>query len=96
MTNFGFDVEKLVDMCRRSDASMVGIFGSRARGDVRPKSDIDVMIRFSKPKSLLALIRLERELSDAMGTKVDLVTEKAVSPYIIDRIRNDLRVLYEA
>ena len=96
MERFGFDTTKLVDICRRSDAAMVGVFGSRVRGDNRPLSDIDVMIRFSKPKSLLTLIRLERELTEALGAKVDLVTEKAISPYLIDRIRQDLAVLYEA
>jgi hypothetical protein len=96
MAKFGFDSEKLVTLCRQSDASMVAVFGSRARGDAGPLSDIDVMIRFAKPKSLLSLIRLERELSAALGTKVDLVTEQAISPYLIDRIRQDLTVLYEA
>lgn len=96
MANLGFDTAKLVEMCKQSDASMVGVFGSRARGESGPQSDIDVMIRFSKPKSLLSLIRLERELSDALGFKVDLVTENAVSPYLINQIKRDLSVLYEA
>ena len=75
---------------------MVAVFGSRARGEAGPLSDIDVMIRFAKPKSLLSLIRLERELTAELGVKVDLVTEQAISPYLIDRIRQDLTVLYEA
>jgi hypothetical protein len=96
MARLRFDSEKLVDLCRQSDASMVAVFGSQARGEAGPLSDIDVMIRFAKPKSLLSLIRLERELAAALGSKVDLLTEQAISPYLIDRVRQDLTVLYEA
>ena len=50
--------------------------------------------RFSKRKSLFAVVRLERELSEALGRKVDLLTESALSPYLQERILNDMRVVY--
>jgi predicted nucleotidyltransferase len=65
-----------------------------ARGESRQKSDIDLIVRFSKRKSLLSVVRLERELSEAMGRKVDLLTEGALSPYLRDRILNEMRVVY--
>ena len=92
----GVDTSKLIEICRRNDASMVGLFGSVARGEATPDSDIDLLVRFSRRKSLLALIRLERELSDALARRVDLQTEAALSPYLRDRILSELRVLYEA
>ena len=74
---------------------MIGVFGSMARGEGNQKSDIDLIVRFSKRKSLLALVRLERELSTALGRKVDLLTEAAISPYLRDAILKDMRVVYE-
>ena len=66
-----------------------------ARGEERPDSDLDLVVRFEKPRGLLAIVRLERELSEALGRKVDLLTEGAISPYIRVRIQDDLRVVYE-
>jgi uncharacterized protein len=74
VANYPFDISRLVDICRQNDISMVGIFGSMARGEAKKKSDIDLIVRFSKRKSLLALVRLERELTEALGRKVDLLT----------------------
>ncbi len=50
----------------------------------------------AKPKSLLNLVKLERELSTALQRKVDLLTEMAISPYLRDRILRELKVIYEA
>ena len=75
---------------------MIGIFGSMARGEATDKSDIDLLVKFSKRKSLLALVKLERELSTILGRKVDLLTEAAISPYLREQIMHDLQVIYEA
>jgi len=91
---YPFDVNRLVDLCRQNDVSMVGVFGSMARGEAKKKSDIDLIVRFSKRKSLLALVRLERELSEALGYKVDLLTEASISPYMRERVMKELRVVY--
>jgi predicted nucleotidyltransferase len=93
---YPFDVARLVDICRQNDVSMVGVFGSMARGESKKKSDIDLIVRFSKRKSLLTMVRLERELSEALGRKVDLLTEAAISPYLRERVLKDLRVVYGA
>jgi len=93
---YPFDVTRLVDLCRQNDVSMVGIFGSMAHGRAKKKSDIDLIVRFTKRKSLLALVRLERELSEALGRKVDLLTEAAISPYMRERVMKELRVVYGA
>lgn len=89
------DIQKLVEICRAHGARRVGVFGSVARGEERPDSDLDLVVRFKKPKGLLAIIRLERELSEALGRRVDLLTEGAISPYIRVRIQDDLQVVYE-
>jgi predicted nucleotidyltransferase len=91
-----FDTEKLIEICRQNDVSKVSVFGSMARGEADDQSDVDLLVEFSKRKSLLALVALERQLSTALGKKVDLLTEAAISPYLRDRIKRDQRVLYEA
>jgi uncharacterized protein len=94
MAAYPFDLPQLIDICRQNDVSMIGVFGSMARGEAKQQSDIDLIVRYSKRKSLLAVVRLERELSEAMGRKVDLLTEGALSPYLRDRILNEMRVVY--
>ncbi len=68
--------------------------GLRREGEDSASSDIDLVVRFAKPKSLLSLVRLERQLSTVLGRKVDLLTESAISPYLKDRILNELMVIY--
>ena len=96
MSAFPFDTDKLIEVCRQNDVAMVGVFGSTARGEAGEQSDIDLLVEFSKPKSLLKLVALERQLSTALGKKVEVLTEAAISPYLRDRIKCDLRVIYEA
>ena len=86
--------DTIIEMCRNNDVSMIGIFGSTARGEASASSDLDLLVRFARPKSLLALVRLERSLSEVLGRKVDLLTESAISPYLKDRILNELMVIY--
>ena len=53
---------------------LVGIFGSYSRKENTRQSDIDILVRFKKGLSLLQLIKLENELSEKLGIKVDLIT----------------------
>ncbi len=91
---YPFDLSRLIELCRQNDVSMIGIFGSIARGEANPDSDIDLIVRFNKRKSLLAIVRLERELSEALGRKVDLLTEAAISPYLRERLSKEMQVIY--
>ena len=90
------DIEKiLVDILSRHDASRIAIFGSRARGEEHAGSDLDVLVSFGKAKSLLKIVAIERELSQQLGIKVDLLTEAAISPHLRERIRSQLKVLLQ-
>jgi predicted nucleotidyltransferase len=66
----------------------IGIFGSFARGENKKGSDIDILIEFKNPPSLLTLIRLENELTDILGVKVDMVTTGAIKN---KRIRKSIK-----
>jgi hypothetical protein len=76
---------------KKFDPQKVGIFGSFARGDNKKGSDIDILVEFKKIPSLLALIKLENDLSEILGTKVDLVTTGALKNRRIKKsIKKDL------
>ena len=96
MVTLPFDTNKLIEICRQNDVVKVGIFGSMARGEANEQSDIDLLVEFSKRISLLALVALERKISTTLGRRVDLLTEAAISPYLRETIKRDLRVIYEA
>jgi predicted nucleotidyltransferase len=69
----------------------LGIFGSYVRGEQKKRSDLDVLVEFSEPISLLQYVALERELGERTGKKVDLVMKKTLKPrirkYILDEVR---------
>ncbi len=84
----------LIRVFKKNDISFLGLFGSYSRGEQKEKSDIDFLANFSRRKSLLDLVRIERELSEILGIKVDLVTEKSLSPYLADKIKKEVKTLY--
>ncbi len=86
--------EKITQQLKDEGARRIAIFGSYARGEEGLKSDIDIIVEFSGRKSLLELVKIERELSEAVGIKVDLLTEKSISPYLIDTIRREMEIIY--
>jgi predicted nucleotidyltransferase len=89
------DFQLLNPIFEENEISFAGIFGSYARGEEKTNSDVDMLVRFTKPQGLLALVSLEQKLSDLLKKDVDLVTERALSPYIHDDVMKDLQVIYE-
>lgn len=85
---------KIEPILRKYDVSFAGLFGSRARGEERPDSDLDLLVRFNTQKGLFGLVGMERDLSDKLQLKVDLVTEGALSPILRTEILKDLPPLY--
>jgi len=73
------------------DPLKIGIFGSFARGDNKKGSDIDILVEFKESPTLLTLIKLENDLSDILGFKVDLITTGALKNKRIKKsIKKDL------
>ncbi len=64
----------------------LGVFGSYARGSQTEQSDVDVLIDYQEPLSLLELIHLENSLSDYLGIKVDVVTKRGMKSRILERV----------
>ena len=87
--------ETLEELCDRHGITRVRLFGSFGRGDSDETSDIDLLVDFESRKSLMDLVRIEREFADKFGREVDLLREPALSPYLRDRILSEARVVYE-
>lgn len=86
--------KKIEPVLKKHDVSFVGVFGSRARGEERADSDVDLLVRFHKQKGLFELAGLERDLSESLNLKVDLVTEGGLSPLLKLEVMKDLQPIY--
>lgn len=70
--------------------TLLGIFGSYARGEENENSDLDILIDFDLKVDLLELIGIEQELSELLGIKVDLITLRSVNQSLKSYIETDL------
>jgi uncharacterized protein len=96
MNQIDFNNEQVINLYNKYHVKTLRIFGSMARGESRMNSDVDLLVTFSKPISLLQMVGLERELSAIIGRKVDLLTTKSVSRYLRNSILKDSRQIYAA
>lgn len=71
----------------------MGVFGSYARGEQRADSDVDVLVELGDKLDLVAFAGLQLELSDALGSPVDLVERQALRPRLADRVLAELAPL---
>ena len=85
----------MTPILEETDVRTAGIFGSYLHGDAEPDSDVDVLVTFAEPKSLLDIVRLERRLEDALDRPVDVVTKKALSPYFRDAVLDTVDIIYD-
>lgn len=69
----------------------IGIFGSYVRGDQVQDSDIDLLVEIERPMGFIKFIKLENHLSQILDSKVDIVTKKALKPYIGRRILQEVQ-----
>lgn len=85
------------DFFKTQPVHQVWLFGSYARGEETPDSDLDLLVRFdhSKPIGLFAYARMWRELEERLGMKVDLVEEGTLRPAVEESINRDKKIIYE-
>lgn len=74
--------EIIVQTATRYGASRSRLFGSAARGDSGPDSDIDLLVDIQVGSGLLDLIAIKQDLEDQLGCSVDVLTESSLSPYL--------------
>jgi predicted nucleotidyltransferase len=91
------DSEKLEEICRRHGITRLSIFGSAARGELGPESDIDLLVEFMPGSRVgLRFISIQHELAALLGREVDLNTPGFLSPHFRDQAMAEAIPLYEA
>jgi len=91
-----FNRNRLAALCREHSVERLRVFGSAARGEDRPDSDIDLLVDFSVPVGFFELIELEEQFAAFFGRSVDLLTERGLSPYFRESILSTTVVLFDA
>jgi predicted nucleotidyltransferase len=100
MTRARIDIpdDKISDFCRQNRIKRLALFGSVLRDDFRPDSDVDVLVEFEPDArvGLLGLARMEIELSDLLGRKVDLNTPGFLSDHFRQEVLAEAEIWYDA
>ena len=96
--NTQVDEVKLSDLCRQYRVRELSFFGSAARGEMRPDSDIDMLVEFLPDANidLVDYAGLMLDLSHLFGRKVDLVSKRGLKPLIRASVLEQARLLYAA
>lgn len=94
MTNVKKLKKILAPIFKKNDVVRSSVFGSFARGESTRKSDIDILVEFGKQKSLLDLVRLQREIKEILHRDVDLLTYKSIHPRLKKYILRDEVKIY--
>jgi uncharacterized protein len=77
---------EILQYAARRGARNVRVFGSAARGEAGPTSDIDLLVEMEPGRSLLDLVGLWQDLEDLFGTHVDVLSDGGVSAHLRERI----------
>jgi predicted nucleotidyltransferase len=95
--DLSIDRDAVSAFCRRHRIKRLALFDSAMRDDTRPDSDLDMLIEF-EPGQVpgLDFIAIERELSELLGRRVDLVTPKSLMPRIRDQVLASAQPLFSA
>jgi len=90
--------ERLAAFCRKNQIRELSLFGSALREDFRPDSDIDLLVVFEPDAriGLLAFARIQRELSELVGRRVDLVPKDGLKLHIRQSVIDSAKVVYAA
>ena len=93
-----FPIGEIADICRRYGAAKLSLFGSILRDDFHDESDVDMLVEFAPTTriGLIGVARMEAELSDAIGRKVDLRSAGDLSRYFRDEVVASARLLHVA
>jgi hypothetical protein len=80
---------RIVALAEQRGAHNVRVFGSTARGEQRPDSDIDLLVDFEPGRSLLDLTGLWLDLEGALGCKVDVISSRGLKPRLASEVMRD-------
>ena len=90
--------EELAEFCKKNNIRKLSVFGSFIREQMRPDSDIDILVEFepNHTPGLFSIIRMEMELTEMLGRKVDLRTPEDLSKYFRDEVVRNAELQYQS
>jgi predicted nucleotidyltransferase len=90
--------DKLADYCKSNHIRKLSVYGSSVRGELRPDSDIDILVEFEQNHTpgLFLIIKMEMELTEMLGRKVDLRTPEDLSKYFRDEVVRNAELQYQS
>ena len=88
------DKELITRIAKEHGVTSMSLFGSTARGEDHQSSDIDLLVDFEPGRSLIDLVRLERELSEAFNIDFDVLTPNSLHPRIRERVNREKVSIY--
>ena len=77
---------EILDLAVGHGAKNIRVFGSAARGEGGPASDVDLLVDMEKGRNLLDLVGFWQDLEELLGCRVDVITDGGISPYLRERI----------
>ena len=77
---------EILDLAVGHGAKNIRVFGSAARGEGGPASDVDLLVDMEKGRNLLDLVGFWQDLEELLGCRVDIITDGGISPYLRERI----------
>ena len=89
-------IKAIVDYLKQYKVIEIGVFGSFARDEMTDKSDIDILVEYSRGTTILDIVKMKQELYELIGIKIDIVSKRAVRKRIMENIQTDLQTVYHA
>ena len=77
---------EILDLAGTHGVKNIRIFGSVARGEGGPASDVDLLVNMEEGRNLLDLVGFWQDLEELLGCRVDVITEGGISPYLRERV----------
>lgn len=81
---------QVLELAQRHGVRVLGVFGSVARGEDRPDSDIDLLVELPEGMGLFAVARVQNELEELLGSPVDLIPESGLKAGVRPSVEADL------
>ncbi len=82
--------QKNAELAKEFGVKSLSLFGSVARNEARPTSDVDLLVEFDRPVGYFGLFALQDYLEKLLGCSVDIGTPDSLKPYMRERIMGDL------
>lgn len=86
---------RLIELAHEAGLTYLAIFGSAARGEARPDSDVDLAVRFGRRITLFGLVDLKRQFQEIVKKPVDLIPVDDIYPFMRESLERDSIVLLD-